>query len=150
MIRLSLIVLLGLTSITLSAQVNWLNFQQLDSALQVEKKPVVVFLEAEWCVYCEKMKRESFTDSQIQSLLNEHFYAVSLDIEDEKAYRFNEEVYENSGLEKYHSLAYLFATAGEEPITPTLAVLDDRLAFRQFEQKYLSRKQLTTLLSKTY
>lgn len=150
MIRLILIALLSLTSIRLSAQVNWMNFQELDSALKEEKRPVLVFLEAEWCVYCEKMKRESFTDSQIQALLKSKFYAVSLDIEDQMAYRFKGQVYENSVSTKYHSLSYLFASAGEEPITPTLAILNKELEFRQFEQKYLSRKALTALLSKTY
>ena len=66
MIKTSLMFGLLLLCLNTQAQGRWFNFGELDSLRKVEERPVLVFLEAEWCVYCKKMKREAFSKADIQ------------------------------------------------------------------------------------
>lgn len=150
MIKLGLIGCLLYCSTTVWAQVNWMNFEQLDSALTKAPKPTVVFLEAEWCAYCKKMQKEAFTDTAIQQLLNDKFYAVKLDIENPNPCVFDGKVFNGASNKGFHEMAYLFAEEGEVPVTPTLAILDMEFKFLTIKRNYLSRKELLNLLRKAH
>jgi thioredoxin-related protein len=39
-------------------------------------KPVYLFVTTEWCTYCTKMKKETFTDPNVQALLNDLFVPI--------------------------------------------------------------------------
>lgn len=149
MIR-SLFLLFFFCSLSAQAQVQWMSFSQLDSLQEIESRPILVFLEADWCTYCKKMKSEAFSKSDISDLVRSQFWAVKLDIEDTSTIHFDGLEFMNDDQRKYHSLSYLFAVRGAEPITPTLVILDSDFQFQVFETKYLSRKALKNLLSRSY
>lgn len=150
MIKASLVVSLLCLCFNIQAQTRWFNFGELDSLRRVEERPVLVFLEADWCTYCKKMRREAFSKADIQQLISKNFWPILLDIEEERDFQFNGRLYGNSTDKKYHELSYLFAANEGEPITPTLVIFRNDLYFQVFIQKYLSRKELKVLLSKAY
>lgn len=150
MIKTSLMFGLLLLCLNTQAQGRWFNFGELDSLRKVEERPVLVFLEAEWCVYCKKMKREAFNKADIQEEIAARFWPVLLDIEDPQSYQFNGKLYSNTSELKYHQLAYLFTQQNEEPITPTFAIFNKHFNLQVFVQKYLSRKDIKAFLSKHY
>ena len=49
---------------------------------QEQDKPVMLFLGAFWCRYCQRMDEEAFSDREIMALLNAYF--VALRVEDSK------------------------------------------------------------------
>jgi thioredoxin-related protein len=44
-------------------------------------KPIYLFVTTEWCTYCKKMKSETFSDPEVQALLNELFVPIALNPE---------------------------------------------------------------------
>lgn len=61
-------------------KINWYPWgdEAFDRAIQ-EDKPVFLSSGAIWCHWCHVMAKESFEDSEVAQLLNEHFIAVKLD-----------------------------------------------------------------------
>ncbi len=128
-------------------QINWLTFQELDSVINLKPKPVLVFFHAEWCVYCKKMFRVTFKDPKIIQLLNERFYAVSMDAEyrddivfDEITYSNQEQLYKRRPV---HDIPKLLAWQKDGTVVlPATILLDNEfnVVSRYFE--YLDPKRL--------
>lgn len=45
---------------------------------------MVIDFHADWCKYCKKMDKETFTDSTVIALMNERFVPISVDTVKEK------------------------------------------------------------------
>ncbi len=69
---------------SVSAQTNPFSDDGLSTALQKsksEKKPVLLFLYAEWCAHCNKMKKEVFTNPEVVNFISKNFVATAVDAE---------------------------------------------------------------------
>jgi thioredoxin-related protein len=53
--------------------------EQLDSLLNIEKRPIFVFLYADWCTYCDRMKQKSLAKKYVSEVLNDNYWFVSFD-----------------------------------------------------------------------
>ena len=78
-----LIMLFIFTTVTIFAQsLNWLD--SFDKAREIAKKsnkPIMVYIEAKHCPWCEKMKEEVLEDSDTIRVLNKEYVLVKLDID---------------------------------------------------------------------
>jgi thioredoxin-related protein len=71
--------------------VKWYTYDEGMALGKKEKKKIFAFFTAEWCTYCIKMKKESFTDPAVSDYLNENFVSVLVDYDKEStvASKFN-------------------------------------------------------------
>jgi len=102
-------------------------FQQVDSLLEIEQKPVVVFLYTDWCKYCHSMKATVFTDSTVIDYLNENFYFVWFDAESEEDVTFAGNTFHfkpNGNKNGVHELAAQLGTIDGKLSYPTLSALN--------------------------
>lgn len=51
------------------------------AAAQKEKKPVLVHFTADWCVYCKKMKDETYSAPEIKERFNNGWITIMMDTE---------------------------------------------------------------------
>ena len=60
--------------------VNWLHWgpAAFDKA-QEENKPILLSISAVWCYWCHVMDDETYSDPEVQDLLNEHFVTIRVD-----------------------------------------------------------------------
>lgn len=132
----------------MNAQHNW-HFEQIDSLLQVEERPVVVFLHTDWCRYCEAMQQKSFSVEEVQAILSEKYYFVPFDAESEEEvlFRGHQFGFEPTGRGTgVHSLAKALGTIEGELAYPSLVVLNAEYEIIFQYAGFMNARSLTKIL----
>lgn len=126
------------SSITASGQtINWLALEDAQSKASENGKKVLLFTEAEWCGYCEKMNKEVFTKEAVADSLQKYFYPVRIDIESDALVRFNDQDYTEKSLSrKFRALR-----------TPTTIFLDSEGSVIGTQSGYIPPKLFDKLLA---
>jgi thioredoxin-related protein len=62
-------------------QIKWMKFEEAIAANAKDPKMILVDVYTDWCGWCKKMDKETFTDSKVVAHLQENFYAVKLNAE---------------------------------------------------------------------
>lgn len=99
---------------------------------QNEGKLIFVDFNADFCGWCIKMEEDTYTDSKIIALINEHFVPVFFDLDIEE----NKTIYE----ERYHRYV--------QGSLPTILILEEGGKPLYRIVGYKSSSQLTELLNK--
>ena len=81
LLSLGLVLSLGLKA---QEQIQWMKFEEAIAANAKDPKMIFVDVYADWCGWCKKMDKETFTDTKVVAHLNQNFYAVKLNAEDVK------------------------------------------------------------------
>ena len=131
--------------------VAWLSFEQLEDSLEVRPRKVLIDFYADWCAYCRKMDRVTFTDPEVVRKLNSEFYAVRMNVESPDTITFDSRRYTNPEFGKkrrpVHDIPRLLASREGVPFSlPAIVILDKgfRAQSRYFE--YLSPKKMRQIL----
>lgn len=132
----------------LKAQVNWLSFEELDSALTSQPKPVMIEFYTDWCTYCKKMDKEVFTADQVIKALNTSFYAVRFDAETERKVLFDGFEFVKEQNASFHQLALSLAGQNGQFAPPALIFLDEEFNVSERLFTYQSRKRLLSKINK--
>ena len=129
---------------TLRAQeVMWLSFEQLDSAMNENPKPVFIEFYTDWCVYCKKMEEESFTDSDIVELLNSNYYSVRFNAESKETVSFDGLGFVPTNEQRFHPIVNLLATRkGAAFAPPVLLFMNSNMNVETRSFEYMSRAEL--------
>ena len=81
------------------AEVSKVKWYTLDEALKLnEKNPKKLFIDVftDWCGWCKKMDKETFTNPIIAEYLNKNFYPVKFDAESKQDITYRGKVYKNN------------------------------------------------------
>ena len=62
--------------------ISWLSFDEALSEAAESGNVILVDIYAIWCGYCQKLQKEVYSQTDIQSYLEDHFEITRLDIED--------------------------------------------------------------------
>jgi thioredoxin-related protein len=65
-------------------KINWLTFEEAAAKTQENPKMVFVDVYTDWCGWCKKMDKETFSDPAVVAYINENFYPVKMNAEDQK------------------------------------------------------------------
>ncbi len=65
-------------------QIKWLKFEEAIAANEQNPKMILVDVYTDWCGWCKKMDKETFTDPTVIAHVNENFYPVKMNAEDTK------------------------------------------------------------------
>lgn len=84
--KLFLISLITLTAFYAKAQekITWYSFEEVIQLAQDNPKMILVDVYTDWCGWCKKMDRDTFTDKDVVNYVNQNFYAVKLNAENRK------------------------------------------------------------------
>lgn len=89
------------------SKVNWI---ELDNNTQINNngKKMIIDLYTDWCGWCKVMDRNTFTDSDVISHINNNFVAIKFDAEYQNSVTFNNNSYKyvRSGRKGINELAY--------------------------------------------
>lgn len=85
MVRILVIGLLVSTQLKAQAQeITWYSFEEVIDKVEATPKMILIDVYTDWCGWCKKMDKETFTDEEVIAYVNENFYAVKLNAEDSK------------------------------------------------------------------
>ena len=100
--------------------IKWYSWAEAAELSKTQPKKIFIDLYTDWCGWCKKMDKETFTDPSIVQYLNDNFYPVKFNAERKDPIVFNDKTFEfiKSGRRGVHQLAY--------------ALLDGRLGYPAF------------------
>lgn len=67
---------------TAQDQIQWMKFEEAVAANTKSPKMLLVDVYTDWCGWCKKMDKETFTDPKVVEYINSKFYAVKMNAED--------------------------------------------------------------------
>lgn len=126
-----------------TAQIEWMDFNQLTENWKNYPKKTLVFFYEDHCVYCKKMERTAFKNPGIIKKLNEDFYAVKMDVHTTDTIIIEGQKFTNPRADRsrtaIHQLAYLFMhRAGYPDSFPVTVLLDKNFKVINRSYTYLS------------
>ena len=142
---MALFVLIGHTCL---AQLKLTTIGSVDSAMNVDEKPLVMLLSTRWCGYCQMQKAQLRKNKNFIKAAN-HFYYVEFDAESDKNIHFHGNEYQtksSGGAKGIHQLAK--ALNGSERVAfPTWVLLDKNYQVLFRHSGVLLPKQMNELIS---
>jgi len=81
-ILLALFLSLSISVFAQDKEIKWLSFDEVAELAAKEPKMILVKVYTDWCGWCKKMDKETFTDSQVIDYINDSFYPVKMNAED--------------------------------------------------------------------
>lgn len=64
--------------------IQWMKFEEAIAANAKNPKMILVDVYTDWCGWCKKMDKDTFTDPRVIAHFQKNFYAVKLNAEDTK------------------------------------------------------------------
>ena len=67
-----------------SKSIKWYSHDEGIAVAYSEGKKIYINFRADWCVYCKRMEKETFSNPAVVSYLNKHFISIKVDTDKER------------------------------------------------------------------
>jgi len=75
-------------------KIKWYSFEEVVKLTEENPKMILIDVYTDWCGWCKKMDKETFTDKAVVDYVNANFYAVKLNAEEKnKKFSFRGQEY---------------------------------------------------------
>lgn len=101
--------------------VQWLTFEEAIKKSAEQPKPILVDVYTEWCGWCKRMDKTTYSDSAIAAYINARYWPVKLDAERRDTVMFQGKAFVYVADRKAHELA--LALLSERMSYPTTVFL---------------------------
>ncbi len=132
----------------LSAQeIQWLTWEEAIEKSQKEKKKIFVDVYTDWCGWCKRMDKTTFSDPVVVNYINKNFYPVKFNAEQKEAIKFNNKEYKYVATSRrgYHELA-AWMLRGKMGY-PTVVFLDEDVKLIQPIQGYIQADKFELIMT---
>ncbi|MEM9918957.1 MAG: DUF255 domain-containing protein [Bacteroidota bacterium] len=95
--------------VSVDSAINWVSWDEVTAQMSAENndKKIFVYIHRDFCAWCEKMEKTTFSDPFIVKYINENFYPVKFNLEHPDAVEYRNKTYKlvKSSGRTYHELA---------------------------------------------
>lgn len=117
-----LLVILGsLLAFLPKQKVQWLKWKEIEQLQAKNQKPLLIDIYTDWCVYCKKMDKKIYSNPKVVDYINQHYYPIKLNAEQNELIRYKGKNYQFSNFYKVHEWV-LYLTQGNV-VYPTTVVI---------------------------
>ena len=111
--------------------INWLTLEQAIEKSKTEKRKIFVDVYTSWCGWCKHMDSTTFVSGAVAKYLNEHYYPVKFNAEQQGDIVFKDKTYhfKKSGTRGHHELAAEWLN--NRLTFPTIVFLDENMTLIQ-------------------
>jgi thioredoxin-related protein len=131
-------------SVADSSKINWMTIEEAYALSQKEPRKIFIKVYTDWCGWCKKMDKTTFTDPSIVEYINTNFYAVQLNGEDKRPITLGDKTFKLETGAKTHQLAQ--ALLQGKISYPTTVYLDEEFNMLAPVAGYLEAPALNQLL----
>ena len=88
-------------------RIKWLSWEEAIEKSKKDKKKIFIYVYTEWCGWCKKMDKTTFSEDHIARYVNANYYAIKFDAEMKTPVTLKGKTYNyiKSGNSGYHELA---------------------------------------------
>lgn len=119
-----------LASLGISAQNNiqWMTWEEVDSARQEEPRKIFVDVYTDWCGWCKRMDASTFKDPNVVGYMNQKYYAVKFNAERRDTVIFNNRAFPDlTPQRKRGTNALAYSLLEGRMSYPSFVILDENL-----------------------
>ena len=126
--------------------VKWLTLTEALKKQKESPKKIFIDIYTDWCGWCKVMSKNTFSNPNIASYINQYFYPVRFDAETTDTIEYLGKTYINKGIGRRptHELAYVLTN--NKPSYPTITYLNSRGAIIQALPGYMDTKTIEPYL----
>lgn len=80
------------------AKINWLTFEEAEKQFKANPKPILVDIYTDWCGWCKKMDKVTYSHPEVIKYINANYYPVKFDAESKEKIALFGKTFENNGV----------------------------------------------------
>lgn len=135
-----------------TAKVEWMSIEEAFEKVANNpnnQKKILVDLYTDWCGWCKRMDANTFGNQMVAKYLNDNYYCVKLDAEQQKAITLGGQTFKNpgTGSRSTHELAAKIGSVNGRMSYPTIAFLDEKFQLIQAIPGYRGPSEMMPILT---
>lgn len=130
-----------------SDEVKWYSFEEAVELSKKNPKKLFIDVYTDWCGWCKKMDKETFTHPVIARYLNENYYAVKFNAESTKPIEFGGNTFVNEGGQPRNPHQLAVALLQGRMSYPSVAYMNEDLQLLTSVPGYYTPDKLEPILS---
>lgn len=128
-------------------KVKWYSIEEAVQLASEHPRVLVIDVYTDWCGWCKRMDRETFSDPVVAEMLNTHFYPVKLDAEGKEDVVIGDRTFKfvDNGSRGYHEIAAIVAKGRLS--YPTISYVDGQGRVLEASPGYKTAEQFKVHLA---
>lgn len=130
--------------ISVENTLTWISFEQAVELQKKEPRKILIDVYTDWCGWCKKMDKYTYTDQSVINNLNTKYYLVKFNAEQKEDIQFKDKVFKFKAEYKAHELAVSLLNG--QMSYPSTVFLDEDMNMLTNVPGYLTPKEINPIL----
>lgn len=122
----------------------WISFEEAVALQEKQPKKILIDVYTDWCGWCKKMDKHTYTDESVIKNLSENFYLVRLNAEQKEDIQYKDKTFKFKSEYKANELAVSLLNGHMS--YPSTVFLDENMNMLTVVPGYLTPKDLNPIL----